>query len=58
MIKPVYGGGGKGMRIAKNKNDFFDALQAARSESNKSFGNSEMIIEKYIEDPRHVEVQV
>lgn len=58
MIKPVYGGGGKGMRIALNENNFTESLEAARSESNKSFGNSEMIIEKYIENPRHVEVQV
>lgn len=58
MIKAVYGGGGKGMRIAKTADDFHSALESAKSESSKAFGNSEMIIEKFVERPRHVEVQV
>lgn len=58
MIKAVYGGGGKGMRIAWTEEDFHEALESAKSESSKAFGNDEMIIEKFVERPRHVEVQV
>lgn len=58
MIKAVCGGGGKGMRIAKTEADFHQALESARTESDKAFGNSDMIIEKFVERPRHVEVQV
>lgn len=58
MLKAVCGGGGKGMRIALTENDFFSSLQSARSEAAKSFGNDDMIVEKFVERPRHVEVQV
>lgn len=58
MIKPVYGGGGKGMRITHSADTFQEALDSARSESAKAFGNVEMILEKFVEDPRHVEVQI
>lgn len=58
MIKAVRGGGGKGMRIAKNEADFMDNLQSARTESEKAFGDSSVLLEKYIQSPRHVEVQV
>lgn len=58
MIKAVRGGGGKGMRIAATEADFFPALDAARTESAKSFGDSAMLLEKYVAEPRHVEVQV
>lgn len=58
MIKAVYGGGGKGMRIAQTEDDFLEALESAKSESNKAFGNSEMILEKFVQRPRHVEVQI
>ena len=58
MMKAVRGGGGKGMRIAWSEKDFFEALESAKSESSKSFGDSDMIIEKFVEKPRHVEVQV
>lgn len=58
MIKPVYGGGGKGMRITNSPDDFFTTLESARFESIKAFGNSEMILEKFIKDTRHVEVQI
>lgn len=58
MIKPVYGGGGKGMRISKSSDDFLALLESARFESLKAFGNTEMILEKFIENPRHVEVQI
>ena len=58
MIKAVRGGGGKGMRIAFNKNEFISQLQSAKTEALKSFNNDEMLIEKYVEKPRHVEVQI
>ncbi|XP_075145922.1 methylcrotonoyl-CoA carboxylase 1 [Haematobia irritans] len=58
MIKAVRGGGGKGMRIADKAEDFMDALNSARTESQKSFGDSSVLLERYVRSPRHVEVQV
>ncbi|VDM65229.1 unnamed protein product [Strongylus vulgaris] len=58
MLKAVYGGGGKGMRIAWSSSEFDEKLASARSEAMKSFGNDEMLVEKFVERPRHVEVQV
>ncbi|XP_055612782.1 methylcrotonoyl-CoA carboxylase subunit alpha, mitochondrial [Uranotaenia lowii] len=58
MIKAVRGGGGKGMRIAETEADFMSALQSARTESMKAFGDSAMLLERYVRSPRHVEVQV
>ncbi|XP_060810437.1 methylcrotonoyl-CoA carboxylase subunit alpha, mitochondrial [Amyelois transitella] len=58
MIKAVRGGGGKGMRIAMTKADFLPQLESAKRESMKSFGDDNMLLEQYITDPRHVEVQV
>ncbi|KAK0400278.1 hypothetical protein QR680_003435 [Steinernema hermaphroditum] len=58
MLKAVYGGGGKGMRIALNEEEFAEKLESARSEARKSFGNDDMLVEKFVERPRHVEVQV
>lgn len=58
MIKAVRGGGGKGMRIARTEADFDEALQSARSESQKAFADSVVLLEKFVDEPRHVEVQV
>ncbi|KAL9891233.1 methylcrotonoyl-CoA carboxylase 1 isoform 1-T1 [Glossina fuscipes fuscipes] len=58
MIKAVRGGGGKGMRIAEKAEDFMTALNSARTESQKSFGDSSVLLERYVRSPRHVEVQV
>lgn len=58
MIKAVRGGGGKGMRIALKESDFIEALESARTESEKAFGDSAVLLEKYIAEPRHVEVQI
>ncbi|KAM9797811.1 methylcrotonoyl-CoA carboxylase subunit alpha, mitochondrial [Syngnathus typhle] len=58
MIKAVRGGGGKGMRIARSDSEFLEQLQSARREATKSFNDDVMLIEKFVEDPRHVEVQV
>lgn len=58
MIKAVRGGGGKGMRIALKESDFAEALESARTESEKAFGDSAVLLEKYVVEPRHVEVQI
>lgn len=58
MIKAVRGGGGKGMRIAWNEMEFLQALESARTESQKAFGDSAVLLEQYVSEPRHVEVQV
>uniref|UniRef100_A0A665V6J1 Methylcrotonoyl-CoA carboxylase subunit alpha, mitochondrial n=1 Tax=Echeneis naucrates TaxID=173247 RepID=A0A665V6J1_ECHNA len=58
MIKAVRGGGGKGMRIARSDSDFLEQLESARREAKKSFNDDVMLVEKFVEDPRHVEVQV
>ncbi|XP_041127244.1 methylcrotonoyl-CoA carboxylase subunit alpha, mitochondrial-like [Polyodon spathula] len=58
MIKAVRGGGGKGMRIAGSEAEFHDQLESARREARKSFNDEVMLVEKFVENPRHVEVQV
>ncbi|MBA3897709.1 MAG: acetyl/propionyl/methylcrotonyl-CoA carboxylase subunit alpha [Sphingomonadaceae bacterium] len=58
LIKAVAGGGGKGMRKVEAAADFADALASCRREAMSSFGNDHVLIEKYIERPRHIEVQV
>ncbi len=58
MIKAVAGGGGKGMVKVENKNQLAQAFAQARSESMKSFGDDRVLVEKYIERGRHIEVQV
>ncbi|KAM4772492.1 methylcrotonoyl-CoA carboxylase subunit alpha, mitochondrial [Rhinophrynus dorsalis] len=58
MIKAVRGGGGKGMRIARSEEEFLEQLESARREARKSFNDDVMLIEKFVDNPRHVEVQV
>jgi len=58
MIKAVAGGGGKGMRLVDAAGDFQEALASARAEARTAFGNDAVLIEKYIQHPRHIEVQV
>ncbi|MGA2655746.1 MAG: biotin carboxylase N-terminal domain-containing protein, partial [Gammaproteobacteria bacterium] len=58
LIKPVAGGGGKGMRIVWQEKDFAENLASAKREALNSFGNDEVIIEKYLTQPRHIEIQV
>ncbi|MBA4491376.1 acetyl/propionyl/methylcrotonyl-CoA carboxylase subunit alpha [Paracoccus sp. S1E-3] len=58
LIKAVAGGGGKGMRRVDDPKDFAAALDSARSEAQNAFGNPDVLIEKYILQPRHIEVQV
>ena len=58
MIKASSGGGGKGMRVAKSKDEFEFNFNMAQRESANSFGDDTMYIEKFIENPRHVEIQI
>jgi 3-methylcrotonyl-CoA carboxylase alpha subunit len=58
MIKPSRGGGGKGMRVVRGAADFAGALAASRREARSSFGDDAMVLERFVERPRHVEVQV
>jgi 3-methylcrotonyl-CoA carboxylase alpha subunit len=58
LIKAVAGGGGKGMRKVEAAGDFVDALASCQREATASFGNAHVLIEKYIQRPRHIEVQV
>jgi 3-methylcrotonyl-CoA carboxylase alpha subunit len=58
LIKAVAGGGGKGMRKVEAAADFGDALASCQREATASFGNAHVLIEKYIQRPRHIEVQV
>ncbi len=58
LIKAAAGGGGKGMRVVENENDFQLALEATAREAKNYFGDSTVYIEKYIAQPRHIEVQV
>ncbi|KAF7725493.1 Methylcrotonoyl-CoA carboxylase subunit alpha, mitochondrial [Apophysomyces ossiformis] len=58
LIKAVKGGGGKGMRIVRSPSEFEEMLESSKNESIKSFGDDVVLIEKYLERPRHVEVQV
>ncbi len=58
LIKASAGGGGKGMRVVAAARDFADALAGAQREAASSFGDDRVLIEKYLERPRHIEVQV
>ncbi|MBB3607815.1 acetyl/propionyl/methylcrotonyl-CoA carboxylase subunit alpha [Rhizobium sp. BK602] len=58
MIKASAGGGGKGMRIAWSKDEVRDGFDRARSEARSSFGDDRVFIEKFVVDPRHIEIQV
>jgi acetyl-CoA carboxylase biotin carboxylase subunit len=58
LIKATAGGGGKGMRVARNDINLKQGLQQSRAEAEKAFKNSGVYMEKYIEQPRHVEVQI
>ncbi|MEC9198058.1 MAG: acetyl-CoA carboxylase biotin carboxylase subunit [Pseudomonadota bacterium] len=58
IIKATAGGGGRGMKVAKSDTDIEVAFRTARSEAKAAFGNDEVYIEKYLQKPRHIEVQV
>ncbi|VAV89399.1 Methylcrotonyl-CoA carboxylase biotin-containing subunit [hydrothermal vent metagenome] len=58
MIKAVAGGGGKGMRMVETQAGFIAALESAKAEARTAFGNDAVLIEKFIETPRHIEMQI
>ncbi len=58
MIKASAGGGGKGLRIAQSEEDLLQAMQTAMAEAQAAFGNPEIYLEKYVEEPRHIEFQI
>jgi acetyl-CoA carboxylase, biotin carboxylase subunit len=58
IIKAAAGGGGKGMRVAKDPDDFARSFQLARSEALSAFGNGDVYVEKYLARPRHIEFQI
>lgn len=58
LVKAAAGGGGKGMRIVHKKDEFESSIKAAKSEAKNAFGDDRIYIEKYLEEPRHVEFQI
>lgn len=58
LVKAAAGGGGKGMRIVHNEEDFPGSVKAAQSEARNAFGDDRVYIEKYLEEPRHIEFQI
>ncbi len=58
LLKAAQGGGGKGMRIVETEEAFSLALKGAKREAQKSFGDDHMLIEKYLKNPRHIEIQI
>ena len=58
LIKAAFGGGGRGMRVVEQANDFITALEGAQREAIAGFGNDLVLLERYVNQPRHVEVQV
>src|SRR5579864_3710713 len=58
MLKASAGGGGKGMRVARDDDELRDGFAGAQNEARSSFGDDRVFIEKYIEEPRHIEIQV
>lgn len=58
LVKAVSGGGGKGMRVVREIDELNDALESARRESASSFGDDRLLLESYLENPRHIEIQI
>ncbi len=58
MIKASAGGGGKGLRVARDDQEAFEGFSSCRNEARASFGDDRVFIEKYVEEPRHIEIQV
>jgi acetyl-CoA carboxylase biotin carboxylase subunit len=58
LVKAAAGGGGRGMKVARTENDLVHALQTARAEARAAFGDDAVYLEKYLEKPRHIEIQV
>ncbi len=58
LIKATAGGGGRGMKVARNEAELENAIQTAQAEAKAAFGNGDVYLEKYLERPRHIEIQV
>ena len=58
IVKAAAGGGGRGMRVARNQRELLEGLKSAASEAKAAFGNPSVFLEKYIERPKHIEVQI
>lgn len=58
MLKASFGGGGRGMRVVRNEKDMIKEFREAKSEAYKAFGADDIFLEKYLEDPKHIEVQI
>jgi len=58
MIKAAHGGGGKGMRIVRSSDEFLANLESCQREAKNAFGRDRVLLEKYIEQPRHIEIQI
>lgn len=58
IFKAAHGGGGRGMRVVKSLSELEENFQRATSEAKAAFGNGEVFIEKFVEKPRHIEVQI
>lgn len=58
LLKAVAGGGGKGMRVVRNRDELLPSLRAAQSEATSAFGDGRVYIEKYLDSPRHIEFQI
>jgi len=58
LVKAAFGGGGRGMRLVRDPGELAGAVQAARREAASAFGDGTVFLERYVEDPRHVEVQI
>lgn len=58
IVKAAAGGGGRGMKVARSESDLVNALQTARTEAKAAFGDDAVYLEKYLEKPRHIEIQV
>ena len=58
IIKATAGGGGKGMRIVREDAELDDAFNLCRAEAQNSFANPDVYVEKFVENPRHIEVQI
>ena len=58
MIKAAHGGGGKGMRVVHRLDDFIAQLESCQREAANAFGRDRVLLERYIEHPRHIEIQV
>ena len=58
IVKAAAGGGGRGMKVARTEGDLVDAFHTARTEAKAAFGDDAVYIEKFLEKPRHIEIQV